>query len=525
MKIQCPVCQTTYNIRAEQITKPIARAACKRCGNTLAIHKDTGKVETTAPSRKPTQKPSGNAIQPLTSIPPSLTVNVAGRTGGGYRAKILIFTLVISIAAAGYYWADNSGMGFFSMIGISESKVVKGPNKLKVCRLFVRQDKKLQATIGKYDKLTLLNDELLKRKGKKISRVTVRVHGSKGKKRLQLMLVKEEGQWQVISMNEYRKVAKTSSRFDSKKKTSTKAPPTRPSRHAYKIRLYETYTNEQLADWVRANPNVEHLEIKSCGNITDVSSLTSLSRLSVLSLDGCSKIEDISPLTNLKSLKQLNLHRCKSILDLSPLTRLVSLRVLHLPPATTDEKLARVLSHLPQLETVSLKGCRQITDISPVAGLTSLTHLEMNYAPELVDITPLAGLTRLKVLDLKNSGIQDLKALSKLSDLEKLYIQGSKRLNDISPLKNLTNLKTLFLSHCKGISDITVLGNLTNLRLLSLRGLEDISDISALSSLDQLRRLYLEGCKKISPTQIDELQKSLPWCLILIRDDSTGRAV
>ena len=184
MEVRCAVCETSYNLRAERLTKPVVRAACKRCGNTLAIYKDTGKVETISPSPRPTQKPSGNTIQPLTSIPPALKVNIGGRTGGGFRAKILIFALLMAIAAAGYYWAGNSGMGFFARIGQSESKVVKGPNKLKVCRSFVRQDKKLQAAIGKFDKLTLLDDEFLKRKGKKISRVTVQVHGSKGKKRL-----------------------------------------------------------------------------------------------------------------------------------------------------------------------------------------------------------------------------------------------------------------------------------------------------------------------------------------------------
>lgn len=303
------------------------------------------------------------------------------------------------LAVAGYYLVSNSGKGFFTRSGKSVPKEVKGSNRFKVCRSFVRKDKKLLASVGKNDRLTLLNDEVLV--------------------------------WEGI---------------------------------------------------------------------------------------------DISPLTNLKGLKQLNLHKCNALVDLTPLTKIGSLRVLHLPPTTTDEKLAQVLAHLPQLEKVILKDCPQITDISLVAGLTNLMHLEMNYAPKLVDITPLAGLTRLKVLDLKNTRVQDLEALAKLSGLEWLYLSDSKRVNDISPLKNLTNLRILTLNGCNGVRDITALSKLTKLTILNLSGLEEISDISTLSNLTQLRNLYLQRCKKISPTQIRELRKSLPRCSIEYRDAHLGVA-
>lgn len=524
MKIRCPVCETLYNIRAERLTKPVVRAACKRCGNTLVIHKDTGEVKTTAPSPSSTQKQPDQNIHTPTSIPPSISVRAAGRTGRDYPAIIVFVAVLMLLAAAGYYLVSYSGKGFFARSGKSVPKEVQVSDRFEICRSFVRKDKKLLVSVGKNDKLTLLSDEVLISEGKEMARVTLRVQGSKGSKRLKLLLLKEGGQWRVISAREERKVAKASSQSEGKRKPSAKASPPRSRKKPHTNRLPATTTNKQLAEYVRRKPNIENLYIKNCRKITDISPLASLSRLSVLSMDWCSKVEDISPLTNLKGLKQLNLHRCDSLVDLTPLTKISSLRVLHLPPATTDEKLAQVLTHLPQLEKVILKDCTQITDISPVADLTNLMHLEMNYAPELVDIKPLAGLTRLKVLDLKSTRIQDLKALARLSDLEWLYISDSKRLNDISPLKNLTNLRILSLDGCKGVRDITVLSNLTKLTILSLRGLEEISDISNLSSLTQLRNLYLQRCKKISQTQIRELRKSLPRCSIQYHDAHLGVA-
>ncbi|MHC4687524.1 MAG: leucine-rich repeat domain-containing protein [Planctomycetota bacterium] len=131
-----------------------------------------------------------------------------------------------------------------------------------------------------------------------MARVTVRVQGSKDSKRLQILLLKEEGQWRVVSASEEPKVAKASPQPESKKKPSIKASPSRSRKKPHKNRLPATTTNKQLADYVRSKPDIENLYINNCRNITDISPLASLSRLSVLSMDWCSKLEDISPLTN-----------------------------------------------------------------------------------------------------------------------------------------------------------------------------------------------------------------------------------
>ena len=114
MEVRCPVCETSYNLRAERLTKPVFRATCKKCGNTLVIHKDTGEVETAAPSLSPNQKPPDKDVQTPTSSSPSMSDGVAGRAPRDYPAIIIVITVLMVLAVAGYYLASNSGKGSFA---------------------------------------------------------------------------------------------------------------------------------------------------------------------------------------------------------------------------------------------------------------------------------------------------------------------------------------------------------------------------------------------------------------------------
>jgi len=525
MKFQCPACETSYNLPAERFTKPVVKAVCKKCDSTLVIHKDTGKVEIASPSPGLTPKPSEKEIPTPTTIPPSLTVKIGGRSGRNYPAIIAVVAVLGLAALAGYYFVSKSGMDLFTIFRVSVSEEVKGSHRFNIARVYVRKDKKLMAAVGKIKGLSLLNDEVINWKGKEMAEVTLQVQGSKGQKRLQVILLKEDGQWRAVAAGEEPKVAKARKQPEIRKKPSAKSSLSRPGRKSQRFTLPAISTNKELANYLSTMPDLKILSLSRCGKLTDLSPLASLSQLTDLNLDRCKRIADISPLVKLKGLKQLNLHGCESLQDLTPLTRLSSLRVLYLPPTTTNEKLAQVLSHLPQLEKLMLTHCPLITDLSPLAGMVNLNDLEGTYFPDLVDITPLAGLTRLRVLDLRNSGVKDLKPLANLTNLERLYLTNSRHVNDISPLQNLTNLSILSLDGCKGVRDITALGKLTKLRILSLKNLEEINDISVLSNLTQLRNLYLQKCKKISFKQIRELRRALPRCSIERRLINADRPV
>ena len=121
MKLQCPACETSYNLPTERFTKPVVKAVCKKCDSTLVIHKDTGKVEIAPPSPGLTPKPSEKKIPTPTTIPPSLTVKISGRSGRNYTATIA-FVVVLGLAAlAGYYFVSKSGMRLFTISRASET--------------------------------------------------------------------------------------------------------------------------------------------------------------------------------------------------------------------------------------------------------------------------------------------------------------------------------------------------------------------------------------------------------------------
>ena len=91
-------------------------------------------------------------------------------------------------------------------------------------------------------------------------------------------------------------------------------------------------------------------------------------------------------------------------------------------------------------------------------------------------------------------------------NIERLNLSNT-RIRKISALSNLTNLKYLYLNNTK-VQDISALNNLTNLEYLRLSNTK-VQDISALSNLTNLKTLDFSNTK-VQKTDIDNLQKTLP---------------
>ena len=536
MKVTCPVCETSYNLREERLTKPVVRAACKKCGNTLVITKDTGEVETAVSTPSPSEEPRHISAPTPTSTPTVLAEEVEPQAQKDYVAIAVVIAVLLLLAGVGYYLVSNSSKGFLTDSGKAASKQVKGSNRFEVCKSFVLRDTKLSSPLGKDVELTILSDQVKVSKGKEFARLIIRAQGSKGSKNLKFLLLKEKEEWRVISVKEEQRVEKATSRprgnltkspvEPRQGKSHSSTPPhgkeasqRRTSASLSRMmltarKLPSTTTNEALTEFVHNNPGIQALRIDRCSQITDISPLADLKSLSVLSMTWCTGVSDISPLSNLKGLKLLYLHKCDSLRDLTPLKSLRLLVVLSLPPTTTNGQLADVIPRLPRLETLSINSCYQVTDVSPVANLKDLTRLSMDHAHKLVDISPLAELTGLQMLHLTYTQVQDLTPVGGLSDLNRLWLWGNRRVLDISPLENLTNLTLLGLNGCKGVYDISPLSELTQLRSLSLSRLEKVDDVSSLSNLKQLKKLDLRGCSQIPNKQIQGLKRALPSCQI-----------
>lgn len=96
MKVVCPVCETGYNVSVDKLLSVVAKAVCKKCGATLLINKNTGKVEVKEPSRK------SKAASPVSSAPPRIpahSVISMPSTDQGSRDYLAIGVVVVAVIA------------------------------------------------------------------------------------------------------------------------------------------------------------------------------------------------------------------------------------------------------------------------------------------------------------------------------------------------------------------------------------------------------------------------------------------
>ena len=135
---------------------------------------------------------------------------------------------------------------------------------------------------------------------------------------------------------------------------------------------------------------------------------------------------------------------------------------------------------------------RDLTQLPPeITKLTALTWLNLRDT-RIQDVKALSGLTALTSLNLSGTRIQDVEALSELTALTWLDLGGTK-IQDVEALSGLTALTSLDLGRTK-IQDMKALSGLTALTSLNLSGTA-IQDVKVLSGLAALTSLDLGGTK------------------------------
>ncbi len=130
-----------------------------------------------------------------------------------------------------------------------------------------------------------------------------------------------------------------------------------------------------------------------------------------------------------------------------------------------------------------------VQDISALSVLTDLRDL--NLCGTLVrDLSPLSKLTALRSLNLQFVRAADFRPISALTELRTLNLGGTEA-RDLSALSGLTNLQHLVTSVTK-VKDLGALAGLRQLMSLDLGG-TSVSSIRPLSGLTNLRSLTLNG--------------------------------
>ena len=120
-------------------------------------------------------------------------------------------------------------------------------------------------------------------------------------------------------------------------------------------------------------------------------------RISVLNLSS-TKISDLSVLSGMKELRVLSLINCEGVRDLAPLA---GLPLQSLTLTGTEVRDLTPLASLPLTE-LRLDRCARITDLSPIASLTNLRSLTIPQHKLTSDLGMLRGMKSLELLGVKD---------------------------------------------------------------------------------------------------------------------------
>ncbi|GAB6089498.1 CotH kinase family protein [Spirochaeta dissipatitropha] len=221
-----------------------------------------------------------------------------------------------------------------------------------------------------------------------------------------------------------------------------------------------------------ANSNIQHIEqidllvnlriLDLSGNpVDDLSPLTSLSRLEELSLQNMEQLqlEDNSLLDNLPpQLTSLDLSHNPELGSLNDFSYMQRLRELHL--RNTGISTLDYLSELQGLRILDLRETRlHNSSLEPLAAMRSLEYLNLRNSG-IKDITVLSRLRTLRYLNLhSNSGISSLDPLQQLTRLETLILRNVPLGDQIHVLSGMESLMRLNIRNT-GVHDLRVLAEL-----------------------------------------------------------------
>ncbi len=149
-------------------------------------------------------------------------------------------------------------------------------------------------------------------------------------------------------------------------------------------------------------------------------------------------------------------------------------------------KAGAIIGKLTALQSLDLRGTG-VADLRPIKGLTALQWLTLSHT-QVADLGPIKGLTALQSLYLSDTGVRDLEPIRGLTALQSLDLSDTP-VADLGPLNGLTALRSLDLSNTQAVD----LGPIKGLAAISSLTLSHtpVADLGPIKGLTALLTLGL----------------------------------
>ncbi|KAG8479615.1 hypothetical protein CXB51_029439 [Gossypium anomalum] len=308
------------------------------------------------------------------------------------------------------------------------------------------------------------------------------------------------------------------------------------------------------------------ISLKGSQNLIKTPNFTTAPYLEVLIMEGCTKLVHVHPsLGVLKRLKLLNLRDCKSLRSLPTKIGMESLETLILSGCSNLVRFPEIDGKMEHLKTLDVSDCYKVEYLpenlhqaesleeldlrktaikEPASFISQLKNLKilsfdgckgpsklkgnllslfkvsqrgrMNcIAPTLPSLFGLSSLTKLKLRNC-NLGEGDISsAISCLSSLTSLDLNGNNFNSIPASLAQLSKLENLRLSNCGlfniGEGDIPSDSGLSSLRELDLNGNNFTSIPASLARLSNLQYLGVCNCRELETLPVLLARKTSDW--------------
>ncbi len=257
------------------------------------------------------------------------------------------------------------------------------------------------------------------------------------------------------------------------------------------------FSDTKLLTTIAALPNLTSLTLSDCG-LSTVADLEGAPKLEYLDLSSNGGLRDLSVLSGMTTLREVYLQH-NAIVSLEQLTTLTNLQKLDVSYNAITS-----LSHIAncvKLNWLSADG-NQLTDTIGVSSLALLENLSLDYN-KLSDVSPLASCKELKELSFNNNEVRNLSALGSLLKLEVLdfsynnveflpdwqegcalrTVNGSyNMLQSIDSMAILDKICYIYMDYNK-LKSVDALADCYNLVQLNVFG-NDIDEVSKLTAHD-----------------------------------------